>query len=259
MRIRLQPVFLSLAAFPLGLSAQTEQVPGALVNGRVVVRVLVTLSDSATPSYPVPSHQFHFYRGVRDSTVATTDTTGRATVLLGPGEYRLVSARPFSWRGYEYSWNIPVVVRGGMSIIALRRPDATASSTAAGPNRAGAPLVGGLARGVVGAQPAVDPSQTYFDFQVEKRVEPMPNSPAPVYPEALRSVNIEGNVLAQFAVDTTGRADMSTFKVLKETNPMFAAAVRAAVATTTFSPAEVGGRKVRQLVQMPYHFQRQNF
>ena len=37
----------------------------------------------------------------------------------------------------------------------------------------------------------------------------------------LRSANVEGEVLAQFVVDTTGRADMSTFKVLKSTHELF--------------------------------------
>ncbi len=52
-------------------------------------------------------------------------------------------------------------------------------------------------------------NQTYFEFQVEKQVSPYPGNTAPRYPDMLRSANVEGEVLAQFVVDTTGRADMS--------------------------------------------------
>jgi protein TonB len=55
-------------------------------------------------------------------------------------------------------------------------------------------------------------------------------------------------------VDTSGRADMNTFKVLKSTNDLFSAAVRSALPRMKFFPAEVGGHKVRQLVQQPFTF-----
>ena len=60
--------------------------------------------------------------------------------------------------------------------------------------------------------------------------------------------------MAQFVVDTTGRVEMSTFKVLRTTHDLFAAAVRQALPTMRFIAAEVGGRKVKQLVQQPYVF-----
>jgi TonB family protein len=105
----------------------------------------------------------------------------------------------------------------------------------------------------------VDSGHTYFEFQVEKKVEPMPNSSLPVYPETPHAANVHGEVLVQLAVHTAGHADMSTFKVLKATHPWFTAAVRDAVTATVFSSATVGGRKVRQLVQMPYRFRRERF
>src|SRR3954466_124881 len=71
-------------------------------------------------------------------------------------------------------------------------------------------VAGGMAKGVVGGTPApVNSTQTYFEFQVEKQVSPFPGNPPPRYPDMLRSANVEGEVLAQFVVDTTGRADMS--------------------------------------------------
>jgi protein TonB len=70
----------------------------------------------------------------------------------------------------------------------------------------------------------------------------------------LKSANVEGEVLAQFVVDTTGRADMSTFKVLKSTHDLFTQSVRTALQEMRFVPAEIGGRKVMQMVQQPFTF-----
>ena len=100
----------------------------------------------------------------------------------------------------------------------------------------------------------VNNNQTYFEFQVEKQVSPFPGNPAPRYPDMLRSANVEGEVLAQFVVDTTGRADMSTFKMLKSTHDLFTNAVKRRCRNMKFYPAEVGGKKVKQLVQMPFQF-----
>jgi protein TonB len=116
-------------------------------------------------------------------------------------------------------------------------------------------VAGGFAKGVVGGTAApVNADQTYFEFQVEKQVAPMPNNPGPRYPDMLRSANVEGEVLAQFVVDTTGRADMSTFKTLKSSHDLFTNAVKSALVNMRFYAAEVGGRKVKQLVQMPFQF-----
>jgi TonB family protein len=97
--------------------------------------------------------------------------------------------------------------------------------------------------------------QTYFEFQVEQTVTARPGtSPAPKYPAELRAANIEGEVLAQFTVDTTGAPIVETFKVLRSTHDLFTQAVRNALPTLRFNPARVGGRPVRQLVQMPFNF-----
>ena len=114
---------------------------------------------------------------------------------------------------------------------------------------------GGIAKGVEGGKaPVVASDQPYYDFQVEKPVMGAPGSPTPQYPEMLRTAGVEGTVLAQFVVDTSGRADMSTFKVLKTDNEMFSLAVKNALPRMRFLPAEVGGRKVKQLVQQPFGF-----
>jgi protein TonB len=113
---------------------------------------------------------------------------------------------------------------------------------------------GGVARGVVGGKGPVDNNQPYFEFQVEKPVLARENNPSPRYPSMLESAHVEGEVLAQFVVDTTGHAEMNSFKVLKSSNDLFTSSVKNVLPQMRFYPAEVGGRKVRQLVQMPFVF-----
>jgi TonB family protein len=94
----------------------------------------------------------------------------------------------------------------------------------------------------------------YVEFTLSKRATMAAGNTGPRYPDALRAAKIEGEVLTQFVVDEGGRVDTSSIKVLKSTHPAFTAAVRAALASFRYSPAEVSGRKVRQLVQEPFSF-----
>lgn len=80
------------------------------------------------------------------------------------------------------------------------------------------------------------------------------NTP-PRYPDALRQTRTAGAVLAQFVVDTAGVVDHSNaIQVLSSTNEQFAAAVRQALPSMRFVSAEVDGRKVKQVVQVPFVF-----
>ena len=115
-------------------------------------------------------------------------------------------------------------------------------------------VAGGRGNGIVGGIVPTDQSQTYFEFQVEKPVVQAPGSSTPRYPEILKSAGVEGEVLAQFVVDTTGRAENGSFKVLKTSHELFALAVKNALPGMRFLPAEVGGKKVKQLVQQPFVF-----
>lgn len=115
-------------------------------------------------------------------------------------------------------------------------------------------VAGGVAKGVVGGTAPVNTDQPYFEFQVEKQVSQVPGSSSPRYPEMLKSANVEGEVLAQFVVDTTGRAEMNTFKTLKSSHELFTQAVKNALVNMRFYPAEIGGRKVKQMVQQPFTF-----
>jgi periplasmic protein TonB len=113
---------------------------------------------------------------------------------------------------------------------------------------------GGVAKGVAGGR-LVDgpPEQPYFEFQVEKAVMSAGGC-VPRYPDVLRNAEVQGEVLAQFVVDASGRAEPGTFRVLRSSHDLFTAAVRQCLPEMRFLPAEVGGRKVKQLVQQPFSF-----
>jgi len=115
-------------------------------------------------------------------------------------------------------------------------------------------VAGGVARGVVGGTGPVNTDQPYFEFQVEKQVQQIPGTGNLRYPDMLRSANVEGEVLAQFVVDENGRFEVGSFKVLKSSHELFTQAVKNALPNMRFYPAEIGGRKVKQLVQQPFTF-----
>jgi TonB family protein len=105
-----------------------------------------------------------------------------------------------------------------------------------------------------GMRLAAGVTPTYFDYQVEKPASALPGSPTPIYPQSLRQARVTGTVLIQFVVDTNGKADLSTFKVLRSPDQGFSDAVRRVLPDMRYTPAEIGGHKVKQLVQEPFAF-----
>ena len=89
---------------------------------------------------------------------------------------------------------------------------------------------------------------------VERQVTPRPNNPPPEYPSALRSAQVEGSVLVQFVVDTTGSVEHTSIAIMRASHEQFASAVRRWLARTRYMPAQIGGRPVRQLVQQEVAF-----
>ena len=93
----------------------------------------------------------------------------------------------------------------------------------------------------------------YMEFQVEKAVERI-GGESPEYPSSLKDQGVEGSVVVQFVVNESGRVEPGTVKVLDSSNPAFTAAVKEALPRMKFSAAQIGGKKVSQLVQMPFQF-----
>jgi protein TonB len=80
-------------------------------------------------------------------------------------------------------------------------------------------------------------------------------SATPRYPESLRQAGLDGRVLVRFIVDTIGKVDMNSVQVLESTHDLFARAVRDALGRFRFKPAEVRGRRIPAMAEMPFEFQ----
>jgi len=78
--------------------------------------------------------------------------------------------------------------------------------------------------------------------------------PLPVYPDLLRQAGVQGRVVLEAVVDTTGRVLAQSISIVSATNPGFVAPARQALLATLFHPAMVGGTAVRMRVRIPYEF-----
>lgn len=105
----------------------------------------------------------------------------------------------------------------------------------------------------VGVMPAAG-ADPFVASQVERQASLRSGSAQPHYPDVLRSAGVEGEVLVSFVVGVDGRAELGSLRAMKSDNALFEAAVRRALTGMRFDAAEIGGRKVRQLVQMPFVF-----
>ena len=90
--------------------------------------------------------------------------------------------------------------------------------------------------------------------QVEVPVVLDRRSPLPRFPQSLKHAGVEGMARLSFVVDTLGRVEIETARIVESTHPAFAVAVQATLSRLRFSPARVGGRPVRQLVEFPVQF-----
>lgn len=85
------------------------------------------------------------------------------------------------------------------------------------------------------------------ELDVERVPEPVAYDPPPIprrLPPGVVGRDGRAEVRIKVLVDTLGRADMKTFRVVRSTHPTLTASVKRAVAKWKFQPAEVGGCKV---------------
>jgi TonB family protein len=123
---------------------------------------------------------------------------------------------------------------------------------------AGAPRTGSgdrSARLVPGAAPVscaewVRRAVAKPDLDVERVPTPLAYNPSPVpkrLPPGAAGRDGRAEVRIQVVVDTLGRADMKSFRVVRSTHPKLTETARHAVARWKFQPAVVGGCKVPRI------------
>jgi TonB family protein len=98
------------------------------------------------------------------------------------------------------------------------------------------------------------PDTVFSVIQVDEMVERYDGTAAPVYPRDLLALGVEGMVQATYVVDTTGRVDTTTIKVVQSDDTRFSESVRTALSLMRFRPAKRAGRFVRQLCEQKFRF-----
>jgi protein TonB len=92
------------------------------------------------------------------------------------------------------------------------------------------------------------------ELEVDSTVVRYENSAAPPYPESMLRRRLEGSVMVQYVVDTTGRVDTASFRVLFATHADFAKSVKNTLPLMRFHPAMMANKHVAQLVEQPFVF-----
>lgn len=110
----------------------------------------------------------------------------------------------------------------------------------------------GLLPGNPGAE--VPRGGIFDERSVDRAVLANAGNRAPDYPTVLRSAGVTGEVLVRFVVDTTGRVEPGSLQIAHASHGLFADAVRRWLPSTRYVPAEVAGRRVRQLVEQRVEF-----
>jgi periplasmic protein TonB len=96
-------------------------------------------------------------------------------------------------------------------------------------------------------------NRAYMEGSVDERPEVV-TAFSPEYPDLLRQAGIEGVVMVEAIVDTMGRAEPASIRVVQSSNQAFEPSARAAALRTIYRPGRVSGRPVRVLVQVPISF-----
>jgi protein TonB len=94
-----------------------------------------------------------------------------------------------------------------------------------------------------------------FAPDVDKPAIALAGNPAPRYPEILRRAQVRGEVVVQVVIDTTGRADMTTVRVMSSDHQLLTDAVLDALPRARYLSAEVGGKKVRMWAVQSFVFE----
>lgn len=112
---------------------------------------------------------------------------------------------------------------------------------------------GGIAAGVVGGTGPVIEGEVFLAAELEDRPR-LISIEEPRYPPVLESAGITGRVVLDFIVDTAGRVNRSSIKVISSTNKAFEEPAMEALLTALFSPGKVQGNPVQVLVRQAISF-----
>ncbi|HEU5169704.1 MAG TPA: energy transducer TonB [Gemmatimonadales bacterium] len=128
-------------------------------------------------------------------------------------------------------------------------------------NFTGKGVEGGIADGVIGGTGPVDAPVTVTAavsavFTAAELDEPAQviHQPEPRFPPVLQAAGVEGAVQLEFVIGTTGKVENRSVTVILGTDSAFAEPAREAILGSTFRPARMQGRAVRQLARQTVRF-----
>jgi len=112
----------------------------------------------------------------------------------------------------------------------------------------GSGIEGGRANGIV-----VSGSEVYAEALVEERPELL-SAPPPIYPQLLKQAGIQGRVILHAIVDTTGRVEPASVRIIKSPSQAFNQPTKDWVLKALFRPARLHGRGVRVFINLPVDY-----
>lgn len=99
----------------------------------------------------------------------------------------------------------------------------------------------------------IDLAQIFNEAVVDEPPERI-SSPPLDYPRTMQRAGVEGLVLLQGVVDTTGRIEPNSIVVVRSDQKAFEAPAKQLLRRSLFRPGRVRGRPVRVLIQLPIQF-----
>jgi protein TonB len=115
-------------------------------------------------------------------------------------------------------------------------------------------LIPGTPGPVAAPPPALPSAQGLVDIRVVEELPVLLSHPAPRYPDLLRQAGVEGRVVVEAVIDTTGRAERDGLRVVSSSHALFTPEASALVLGSRYRPARFGGRPVRVRILVPVAF-----
>jgi protein TonB len=93
-----------------------------------------------------------------------------------------------------------------------------------------------------------------FDVRVVEEPPLLVSHPAPRYPEVLRQAGIEGEVVIEAVLDTMGRVEPMSARIIRGAHGLMEAEALSVVRASQYRPGRMGARPVRVRIQVPVRF-----
>jgi periplasmic protein TonB len=100
-----------------------------------------------------------------------------------------------------------------------------------------------------GVEGGLSGNEVYAEALVEERPALL-SAPPPVYPALLKQAGIQGRVILPAVIDTTGRVEPASVRILKSPHPGFDQPTKDWVLKALFRPGRLQGRGVRVFIHL---------